>query len=282
MTAFTLVSDAIPESERNARVYDGEIIVFRQIPAVRELVAALAEHVTGHYGEDPTRVHTRLNTDAVHDEAQNLRKLVAKDPGATQNIRAALEAVGVDAETTYDDGLEPRVQPPKTAAEGDVLSPLGAHRDTWASNLMTQVNWWAPVWPITVQRTLAIFPAHFRRAVPNSSADWDFAELLRRIKAGESTDDYPLLPLATEPPAWEDAVPVTIEPGDLMAFSGAQLHASVPNTTDRTRFSFEIRTVSEPDTAAGRGAPNVDGRAPRTTYQWFRRLSDRVKLGRMA
>jgi len=281
MTAFTVVSDALSDSERNARLYAGEIIVFRQVPAVKTLLATLAEHVTAHYGADPTRVHTRWSVDGVHAEAEALRKAVAKDPAVKARVNEMFKAVGVELATTYGDGLKQRVQPPKQEAEGRYLAPLGAHRDTWGSNIMAQVNWWAPVWPIAAERTLAIFPTHFRREVPNTSADWDFAELLRRIKAGENTDDYPLLPVATDPPSWEDAVPVTIEPGDLLAFSGAQLHASVPNTTEHTRFSFEIRTISGPDAEAGRGAPNVDSRAPRITYQWFKRLTDGEKLGEM-
>ena len=282
MTAFTLVSGALPEAERTARIYAGEILVFRRVPAVRELIAILAEHVTARFGDDPTRVHTRWTADAVHGAAGAVRKAVQEDGRVGTRLNAAFEAVGVDLSVTYGDEVKQRVQPPERKAEGRLLSPLGAHRDTWGSNIMAQTNWWAPVWPVTPARTLAIFPAHFRRPVPNTSAAWDFAELLRRIKAGEGTDGYPLLPLATEPPSWEDAVPITIEPGDLMAFSGAQLHASVPNTTDETRFSFEVRTVSGPDVAAGRGAPNVDGAAPRTNYQWFKRLTDRARLGEMA
>ena len=71
---------------------------------------------------------------------------------------------------------------------------------------------------------------------------------------------------------------VAIEPGDLLCFSGAHLHAGVPNHTGVARFSIETRTVDADDVAAGRGAPNVDGAAPRVAREWFRRVADHAPL----
>jgi hypothetical protein len=71
---------------------------------------------------------------------------------------------------------------------------------------------------------------------------------------------------------------IVIEPRDLLCFSGAHLHASVPNTSGQTRFSVEVRTVLLDDIVAGRGAPNLDGRAPRVPLEWFRRIPDGALL----
>ncbi len=68
------------------------------------------------------------------------------------------------------------------------------------------------------------------------------------------------------------------EPGDLLCFSGAHLHASVPNSTGLARFSVEARTVDVGDVAAGRGAPNVDGAAPRVATGWFRHVLEGTPL----
>ena len=71
-----------------------------------------------------------------------------------------------------------------------------------------------------------------------------------------------------------------IEPGDLLCFSGAHLHASVPNTTAETRCSMELRTVNADDIESGRGAPDLDGRAPRVPLEWFRSMVDGRPLRR--
>ena len=71
---------------------------------------------------------------------------------------------------------------------------------------------------------------------------------------------------------------LVIEPGDLLCFSGAHLHASVPNSTGVARFSVEVRTVDAGDVADDRGAPNVDGEAPRVAKDWFRHVDDGTPL----
>ena len=63
-------------------------------------------------------------------------------------------------------------------------------------------------------------------------------------------------------------------PGAVMLFSGAQLHASIPNTSGRARFSVDFRTVDVADLNAGRGAPLVDVACTGTAIRDFRRVSD--------
>lgn len=282
MSVIYLTARALPERERNDRLYAGEIIIFRGFGAVAALSQNLTVFCRSHLGDAPDRVHERLAEDAVNESAGGLQSAIQKDAMLAQMVNEALEAVGVDVQRTFGDGLKQRVQMASSRSGARRVSPLGAHRDTWGSNVMAQTNWWAPVYSTTPERTLAMFPTLFDRPVANTSAGWDFGELLRRIKQEGPEPDYPLLPLASDPPDFREALPISIEPGDLLCFSGAHLHASVPNTTDRTRLSWELRTVNGDDVAAGRGAPNVDGSPVRTTYQLFRGLISGERLGEMA
>ena len=63
-------------------------------------------------------------------------------------------------------------------------------------------------------------------------------------------------------------------PGEVLLFSGAQLHASIPNTSGRARFSVDFRTVSVPDLLAGRGAPLVDVNCTGTAIRDFINVAD--------
>ena len=69
---------------------------------------------------------------------------------------------------------------------------------------------------------------------------------------------------------------LVVEPGDLLCFSGAHLHASVPNSTGVARFGVEARTVDVGDVADDRSVPNVDGEAPRVAKDWFRQSTTRL------
>jgi ectoine hydroxylase-related dioxygenase (phytanoyl-CoA dioxygenase family) len=71
---------------------------------------------------------------------------------------------------------------------------------------------------------------------------------------------------------------LVIEPGDLLCFSGAHVHASVPNSAGVARFSVEVRTVDAGDVADDHGAPNVDGEAHRVAKDWLQHVDDGTPL----
>ena len=188
-------------------------------------------------------------------------------------LRAALEHVGVDPARTYWDRTFLRVVEP--LAPGEDARSIGFHRDTWGSNVLAQVNWWTPLEPITAERTIAFYPAYWSRPIANSSADWDLDEIRERRARGEEVE---IVPEPTEPVDTASELRMVIEPGDLLCFSGAHLHASVPNTSGERRVSVELRTVNADDHERGRGAPDLDGRAPRVPLHWFRSMADESPL----
>lgn len=244
------------------RAFRGELVVFRQLDALD----ALLDHARGiAYAafDDPVRDEGRLDCGLWREKALAARRSFMHSEAVPDLLRALFTELGFDPETTYRDRAILRFQPGRAACRTRRLRDLPPHRDSWGSNLMTQLNWWAPLFPLEPDATMEIWPDYFDRPVSNSSADWDI-EALRA--AGGS---YPLLPEAARPE--EPGQPVLIEPGELICFSGAHLHASRPNRTGRTRISIDLRTV---DVSDGPGAPNVDGRARHTAYDWFHRLSD--------
>ena len=84
-----------------------------------------------------------------------------------------------------------------------------------------------------------------------------------------------LVPEPSEPVDTASELRLVIEPGDLLCFSGAHVHAGVPNSAGVVRFSVEVRTV---DVADHHGAPNVDGEAPRVAKDWLCHVDDGTPL----
>jgi hypothetical protein len=191
---------------------------------------------------------------------------------------SALRHVGVDAARTYWDSLYLRVVPP-TAGGGDQVGRIGFHRDTWASNVLMQTNWWVTIRPLSADRTLAFYPRYWSRPIENTSAGWDLDAIRARRRSGES-EVLPIVPEPIEPVDTSSELRVVIEPGDLLCFSGAHLHATVPNVSARTRCSVELRTVNVDDLERGRGAPDLDGRAPVVPLEWFHSMVDGAALTR--
>lgn len=66
--------------------------------------------------------------------------------------------------------------------------------------------------------------------------------------------------------------------GGMIVFSGAQMHSSVPNTSGRTRYSIDFRTVHLGDARRRVGAPRSDEASTGTTMRDYLRCSDLQRL----
>jgi hypothetical protein len=81
-------------------------------------------------------------------------------------------------------------------------------------------------------------------------------------------------PHAEEPLELDPDVRFVVPPGGIIVFSGAQLHSTVPNTTEMVRWSIDFRTVNIDDVASKRGAPNTDSASTGTSLRDFLRVAD--------
>jgi hypothetical protein len=274
MTATVrVVSGALEDGTRRGSVYGGDLLVFKDVPPLREFCAFADALIREAFEtEDPVRAQFGLGRDEYLSRVEALQRRFRKDDAAKELFLAALGHVGVDLRRTSWDWLYLRVSPHGDEHAGRRTAKLGFHRDTWSSNVYAQTNWWAPIYPITAGRTIAFYPAYWDEPLKNTSREWDLEE----IRAGGSS--APVVPGPTETVDTASELRPVIEPGDLLCFSGAHLHASVPNTTGVARFSVEVRTVDTGDVADGRGAPNLDGEAPRVASGWFRSVEDGTPL----
>jgi ectoine hydroxylase-related dioxygenase (phytanoyl-CoA dioxygenase family) len=115
----------------------------------------------------------------------------------------------------------------------------------------------------------------FDQPVANSSGEFDYYEnnIARLSTASNVTREAQTRPAALGHPPASD-LPVLPAPGQVLLFSGAQLHATVPNTSGRSRFSIDFRTVDATDLEDRRGAPVVDARCTGTAIRDFHRITD--------
>jgi hypothetical protein len=260
-----MLSGPLDDARRAELVFRGDLLVFKRVPPLLEVASLL----DGLIGETP-------DVTAIDE----LQRRVRRDPEVKRLFRAALEHVGVDAARGYWDSIYLRIVLP---VEGDAerqIGRIGFHRDTWSSNVLQQMNWWTTIRPLSAERTIAFYPGYWSRPIANTSADWDLDAIRERRRRGERDEDLPIVPEPTEPVDTTSELRIVIEPGDLLCFSGAHLHASVPNVSGETRCSVELRTVNIDDFTRGRGAPDLDGRAPKVPLDWFRSMTDGSPLRR--
>src|SRR5690606_23908254 len=129
---------------------------------------------------------------------------------ANELLRRTLRDVGIDPSETYWDWIHLRALPHGST---DRRAVTGWHRDTWASRVSQQLNWWTPIYPVTAGRTIAFLPSRWNRPVANTSRDWDVTGA-RAAKATPTESTVPLIPEPAEA-LDDDPLPVVVRPGDL-------------------------------------------------------------------
>jgi hypothetical protein len=266
------------DAARRAQVFAGTILLQSSTSASRALCSfaqAVAQESFG--SRDPEHAQEQLSVEEFIALVAPMKSRFTNAQQTKELIRAYLVEQGIDAEKTYFDVPRMRVVPHSSYLAAGVSYAYKAHRDTWYSSPAAQVNWWLPVWDVTVERTMAFYPSYWDRPLANSSGDFDYGEWVRVGRAqavsqvGQDTRKHPL---PTEPVNDADEFRYGARMGDAIVFSAAQLHATAPNTSGATRFSMDFRTVHVDDLRSGRGAPNIDGRARGSTLGDFLRVSD--------
>jgi hypothetical protein len=273
--AVYTVSPPLDEPRRSRLAFGGDLLVFKGVESLKRL-SRLAEAMISESGwSEPDRDPTDASAAHLRDVIAGVQSRFGGDPGIRQAAVEALEEVGVDVRKAYWDWLYFRVQTPVSGSSS--VGTLGIHRDTWSSNVYAQTNWWTPIRPIDRERTIAFYPQYWSKPLRNTSAQWDLEDIRARRRSGEELEGVPLVPVPREDPDGPE-LRIVVEPGDILCFSGAHVHASVPNTTGETRFSLEVRTVHEIDLLEDDGAPNIDGDAPRRPLEWFKGILSGTSL----
>ena len=272
------LDSALDDQKRRHRLYGGDLFTFtpgESATLLSGLARELSEAAFGSH--DPTVAQDSMSAETYVEILSELKPTFIHHPRAKELISGLLSELGCDLEKTYFD--VPRL---RTMAHGEYLNAglalqFHPHRDTWFSAPQQQLNWWLPVYEIESENSMAFHPQYFDRPVRNSSSDYDYQEWNRTGRqqaAKQVKKETRKQPRAEEPLELEPDVRVVTPPGGTLVFSAAQLHSTVPNTTSRTRFSIDFRTVNLDDLVEGIGAPNIDSECTGTTLGDYLRASD--------
>lgn len=266
------------DDERRPRLYDGALVVLSPRPETlalcrhaRELVeAAFAPH-------DPRIVHRSLPVVRCVEILAELKPRFIHHPRSKELIRDILVALGCDAGETYFDVPRLRTAFPKDYLASGIAYAFHPHRDTWYSAPQAQQNWWLPVYEFKPENGMIFHPHYWDHPLRNSSKTYNYyrwnAES-RPNAAKHIGTDTRVQPTPQEPVQRTGQYVPICPAGGTLLFSGAQLHETVPNTTDEVRYSIDFRVVSAADLRARRGAPNLDSACTGTTLRDFLRIDD--------
>ena len=230
----------------------GTWVILTRLQALREFVDYTREELAGLFSpHDPEHVHEHIDPPEMAKypkqvEAPLHPRRAVKEAGQGDRRRG-----GLHAHETHYDLPKPRTSFPSGHLTTGVAFAFPWHRDTWYSAPAQQVNWWLPIFPVRADNAMTFDLASFDRAVPNTSGAFDYYENNARRLTTQTgvTREAQARPGAVDHRAAQDLV-ILPAPGEVLLFSGNQLHASTPNTSGSSRYSVDFRTVSVPDLMA--------------------------------
>jgi hypothetical protein len=277
-----LVDSSHDDDTRRTRVFDGQVYVFSPTPSS----LAFCDFARGLLQEafaplDPLEAQFKLPVERFVEILAPLVPRFVHHPESKKYTRGIMKDLGCDLAKVYLDVPKMRTQTHAGYLTAGVGYQLHPHRDTWYSAPMCQLNWWLPIYPIEPESSVAFFPRYWTRGVANGSHQFNYYEWNatgRKVAARQIKQDSRKQPKAEEALELDPQIRIVTRPGGLLLFSGASLHATVPNTSGRTRFSIDFRTVHYDDVVGKRGAPNVDSHSTGTSLRDFIRGTDSARL----
>jgi hypothetical protein len=270
------------DSQRRSLAYEGGVFVYASSSA-GEALCAFAKNMLeqAFHPLDPRTAQHSMPVERFAETLSELKPAFIHHPEVKVLLRQLLAERGCDLDKTYFD--VPRLR--SSTSDGYLTSGIAyafhPHRDTWYSAPLCQLNWWLPVYPMPAQSGMVFHPRYWHHPVKNSSNGYNYARWNREsryVAKDHVHKDTRIQPKSEETMNLEEGVIVNGKPGSVTVFSGAQMHASVENRSQETRFSIDLRTVHLDDVMGGVGAPNVDTLCTGTTMGDYLRGTDYSRI----
>jgi hypothetical protein len=272
----------IDDAVRRQRLYSGQIIAYPPVPSTVAFCEFAREMLRQAFAPlDPRDAQYSMTPEDYAARLADLKPRFIHDPRSKVFIAEILGELGCDLDKVFFD--VPRMR--SATSDGYLTSGIAyafhPHRDTWYSAPFSQINWWVPIYEIESENAMAFHPRYWSQPVRNGSWEYDYYEwnaTSRKNAAQHIRSDTRRQPHAEEPLELDPQIRIICPPGGLMLFSAAQMHSTVPNTSGRTRFSIDFRTVHIDDVIAQTGAPNIDSAPKGTTLRDFMRASNHDRI----
>jgi hypothetical protein len=283
MSDSVYIESSMSDEQRRAALYQGNLFVYSSMPSVRRFAEFARQMIEDAFAPlDPETAQHELPVERFADILGELKPRFIHDAESKRHVKNILAELGCDLEQTFFDVPRLRSSTSDDYLTSGIAYAWHPHRDTWYSAPQCQQNFWLPVYEIESSNAMAFHPGYWNRAVANSSRDYNYYVWNSKFRGPEVAklvkEDPRPLPRALVPVDLDPQIRLLCPVGGILAFSGAQMHSSVPNTSGRTRFSVDFRTVHLGDAKARIGARRCDEECTGTTMRDYLRGSDLSRL----
>ena len=255
-------------------IFSGKIIVFKNLVLVKEII----EYVNFFFKRYSNNmklinfmnIENHIDYTKINNKFIKFQNEIKKSQQIKIKFKHIISYLNFNECETFSDQICLRFNPGKEKKQIGNLNFINAHRDTWASNLFEQINWWFPLFDIEDENSLLFYPNYFNKSIKNNSNIWTFEKYKNNKKKYIST------PIITEEINELEKFVVKIDKGDILCFSGHHLHGS--NLGELNRMNLESRTISLGDKKNYIIPKNLDGKYNDKKKNWFKNFNNETSL----
>ena len=252
-----VIDPAVSGDDLRQQLFAGNLVILDRLQALNDFVDYTRDELTQLFKPyDPEHVHEhidptgdRQDPGSLEASLHTLRKVEEARAGRYRRGR-------LPAEDTHYDLPKPRTSfPVRHLTTGVTFAFPVSARIVWYSARPSRSTG-GFLFPVRNDNAMSFDLASFDRAVPNTSNGFDYYQnnASRLTTATQVGRQHQARPAAADHQPDQELV-VLPAPGEVLLFSGAQLHASTPNASGRAQVSSRLPDGLRARPArAGRGA----------------------------
>ena len=246
-------------------IFEGKILLIKNSKEILKIIELTEQYFnylfnTGITNSEKLKINYNKENSIFFEIIQNrikfcklIRKCFAK----------FLSQIELDIQSTFMDYITFRYSPASSMKNIGTLIPTPAHRDTWASNIFNQINFWFPTHNVSDRNSIFFVPKYFQKRVSNNSDEWSFYRY-------KKTKEFLSTPVSNIKFPQNQIVSFNVKKGEVLCFSGHHIHGSLVGESDR--LNLETRIVCENDEENYKIPVNLDAMGTVRKNKWFRNL----------
>lgn len=246
-------------------IFDGKILLIKNSKEILKIIELTEQYFnylfnTGITNSEKLKINYNKENSIFFEIIQNRIKFCKLIRKCFANFLLQIE-LGI--QSTFMDYITFRYSPASGMKNIGTLIPTPAHRDTWASNIFNQINFWFPTHNVSDRNSIFFVPKYFQKRVSNNSDEWSFYRY-------KKTKEFLSTPVSNIKFPQNQIVSFNVKKGEVLCFSGHHIHGSLVGESDR--LNLETRIVCENDEENYKIPVNLDAMGTVRKNKWFRNL----------
>ena len=145
-------------------IYDGKVFILRNNIQIIDLNNYVLKKFKSFFKID---VDDFINNDKAKEINEvslvSFQKNIKESKVLLKKFAVFLEHLKFNIDEILSDKITFRYSPKNNSKAKGLLKPAKAHRDTWASNIFHQINWWIPLQNVKENNSIYLIPKYFNK-----------------------------------------------------------------------------------------------------------------------